>query len=124
MSIHPTSQEIMDRLDDVGSRFFSVSFVKKDGTPRLLSCNKATMAQFVKGNERGERMMIARKANNPQQITLLDQAEYKRLIDAGIPKEKAGPMSFRTVDTDAVYETKINGQKQIWRKFRAYVMPL
>lgn len=87
------------------SEIFSVEFVKKDGTLRKMSVQRAMEKNNVKGTERGLQAAETFRQNNPY---------MRRVCDIGARK-KGDPNPFRTVDASRIVATQVGKVRIIWR---------
>lgn len=84
-------QERKALLDQAGSRFFQVEFVKKNGERRLMTCKKWVESAYSNGSK------------NAQKSTLANKPEYYLAVDV----EKG---EFRAINLNTLTSAKINGK--------------
>jgi hypothetical protein len=83
-------------MDDAGSQFLSVEFVKKDGTTRLMTCQLAAGRKLLAGDDASDSAkqgVETRKANNPHLRNVYS-------IDSH---------AWRSVNLDTILTIKSNG---------------
>jgi hypothetical protein len=69
-------QEMRDLINSAGGRFMSVTFIKKDGSERLMNIQPAAIVKKIKDPETvsaiDKQRTAARKANNPHLMPVVD----------------------------------------------------
>lgn len=78
-------------------RFCSVTFIKKDGSVRVMNIQPAAIKSHLKGDEASEsakRGVQTRKANHPNLLPVWDN----------------GSQGIRSVNLDTVTEIKVDGE--------------
>ncbi len=78
-------------LEKAGSTFFSVEFVKKDGSIRHMTCKKWTEAAFAHGSSNAKPSPFA---NNPEYYLAVDMARGE----------------FRAISLNTLKACKVNGK--------------
>jgi len=81
---------------------FGVSFIKKDGTKRTMSC-RFGVKKHLKGGTRSWS-----RVNHPHLMTVFDMGKGKenaKLIEKGIIPEDAG---YRTINLNTIYRVSID----------------
>lgn len=88
--------EIRQILKSANSQYVSVSFLKKDGSPRVMTCNMKEIIGHIKEeiSESAQRAVETRKANNPHLLNVWD-------VHAN---------SARSINLNTVYEVKAGGK--------------
>lgn len=67
--------QIRGLVKSAGSRFMSITFIKKDGSERLMQIQPMALAKHVKGDkasESAQRAVETRKTNNPNLLNVWD----------------------------------------------------
>lgn len=87
------------------SQFVSVTFVKKDGTPRTIVFNKNVRKGILgdKATESGKRAVQTRRSNHPDLLSVCDS----NLAAKGLPIEQC----WRSVDLTKVKRVKVDGKE-------------
>lgn len=88
-------KQVAELLDSVGTRFFSVDYIKDDGTPRKLT-GLSRVKKDLKGGERSW---------DPE-------SKGKRFVWDRNADPKRG--RYRTLTLSTVTELRINGKKYTW----------
>ena len=97
-------QQIKDLISKNGSRIMRVTFIKKDGSERVMSFNP----KFVKGlvesykSESTKQAVETRKKNNPNLINIMDIALKRK----GEPDYKC----WRSINLETVKSVKAGGE--------------
>ena len=97
-------QQIRDLIQQSGSRIMRVTFIKKDGSERVMSFNP----KFVKGlvesykSESTEQAVKTRKANNPNLLSVMD-ITLKR-------KGEKDYKCWRSINLETVKSVKAGGE--------------
>lgn len=86
------------------AKIMSISFVKVDGEPRVMSFNPKTAKGLVGdgASDSAKQAVASRKKNNPNLINVCDQS----LLAKGDPAYKC----WRSVNCDTVTQIKVNGE--------------
>ncbi len=96
---------VKSKIEESGSKLMSVTFTKKDGTQRTMTFNPLTVKGIKgdKASEQAKQAVATRKANNPNLISVCDQA----LLSKGDLPAKC----WRSVNCDTVTIVKIGGKE-------------
>lgn len=97
-------KEIREIIENAGSQFLSVQFVKKDGTVRDMKIQNAMLKMNVKGDEASETAKKAtetRKKNNPNLIAVWDFDKNE----------------IRSINMDTVTHIKSNGETHTYKVY-------
>lgn len=90
-------------------QFASVTFLKKDGTPRVMRFIAAQRNKYqLKGGQAAE----TRKANHPNLVNLIDFDAYQALRKTGIDETTARAKAFRSVNALTIQSIRFDGQ--VW----------
>lgn len=103
MSTNKTAQ-IKSLIAASGSKLMSITFIKKDGSERVMTFNPK-MVRAVKGNkasESAQKAVASRKVNNPNLINVMDQVAF----NSGKPEVAC----WRSINTDTVTQVKSGGE--------------
>lgn len=89
-----------------GTKLMSVTFIKKDGTERVMSFNPKTAVGLVgeKASESSKQAIATRKANNPSLISVCDQS----LLCKGYPANAC----WRRINCETVVSVKSGGNTE------------
>lgn len=88
---------IKKKLEEAGSKFITISFVKKDGSDRQMNIQYKAMMSRLKGDEASDSAKQAvktRKENNPNLVAVYDVQKH----------------AIRQINMDTVYKLTFAGE--------------
>lgn len=97
----PKYRQIRAFIDQNGSRFMSISFIKKDGSKRSINFNPSAAKNRTKGetaSASSQQAVETRKINNPNLLNVWEQNN---------PDEET---KFRSINMDTVFQIKAGKQ--------------
>lgn len=92
-----TREEKIALIKSAGSRFMSVSFIKKDGTDRLMQIQPAAIKNHLVGDaasDSAKKATATRKANHPNLYPVYD----------------VGKRAIRSVNLDTIHTIVVGGE--------------
>lgn len=80
MKVAEKREFIKKLVEDAGSKFITLEFVKADGTNRSMNIQNAALKNHIKGNEASDsakKAVATRKANNPHLLPVYDVQKHE-----------------------------------------------